>query len=156
MKTQKITPFLWFDNQANEAASFYTSVFPNSKIQSNNPLVTVFHLNNLKCNALNGGPLFTFTNAISFFIKSNDTDEIDTLWNTLKENGTILMDLGDYPWSKKYGWVNDKYGLSWQLFLDGDPLQIVPTFLFVDKKFGFAEEAITFYTSLFPNSEILL
>lgn len=154
MNEQKLTPFLWYDTQANEAATFYTSVFPNSKIQNNNPLVTTFQLNNLKCNALNGGPLFTFTNAISFFIKSNDTDEIDAIWNALKEKGNILMDLGEYPWSKKYGWVNDKYGLSWQLFLDGDPLQIVPTLLFVDKKFGLAEEAITFYTSLFSNSEI--
>ena len=74
MNEQKLIPFLWYDTQANEAASFYTSVFPNSKIQSSNPLVTTFQLNNLNCNALNGGPLFTFTNAISFFIKSNDTD----------------------------------------------------------------------------------
>ncbi|WP_130733864.1 VOC family protein [Flavobacterium sp. J27] len=154
MKEQKITPFLWFDAQANEAATFYTSVFPNSNIESTNPLVTVFQLNNLECNALNGGPIFKFTNAISLFIKSNNSDEIDAIWNNLKQNGTILMDLDEYPWSKKYGWVNDKYGLSWQLFLDGDPLQIVPTLLFVDEKFGQAEEAITFYSSLFSDSEI--
>jgi len=153
MRNQLITPFLWFDGKAEEAAHFYTSFIKNSKVESINPTVSVFNLNGLQFNALNGGNIFQFTNAISLFIKTNDSNEIDNIWNQLKKNGTILMDLDEYPWCKKYGWITDKYGLSWQLFLDEAPLQILPTLLFVDKQFGNAQKAIDLYCSLFKDSK---
>ncbi len=153
MRNQLITPFLWFDGKAEEAAHFYTSFIKNSQVESINPTVSVFNLNELQFNALNGGNIFQFTNAISLFIKTNDSNEIDNIWNQLKKNGTILMDLDEYPWCKKYGWITDKYGLSWQLFLDEAPLQILPALLFVDKQFGNAQEAIDLYCSLFKDSK---
>lgn len=155
MRNQLITPFLWFDGKAEEAAHFYTSFIKNSQVESINPTVSVFNLNGLQFNALNGGNIFQFTNAISLFIKTNDPNEIDSIWNQLKKNGTILMDLDEYPWCKKYGWVTDKYGLSWQLFLNEAPLQILPALLFVDKQFGNAQNAIDLYCSLFKDSKIV-
>lgn len=153
MKNQLITPFLWFNGKAEEAAHFYTSFIKNSKVESVTPMVSVFNLNGLKFNALNGGDMFQFTNAISLFIKTNDLKEIDAIWKILKEDGTILMDLDEYEWSKKYGWIKDKYGLSWQIFLDEAPLEILPAFLFVNDQFGNAQEAIEFYCSLFKDSK---
>ncbi|NJM79531.1 MAG: VOC family protein [Flavobacterium sp.] len=117
-------------------------------------MITTFSLNGIAFSALNGGSAFTFTNSISLFIKSNNTEEITAIWHKLKVHGTILMDLGEYPWSKKYGWVKDKYGLSWQLFFDENPLQILPALLFVGNQFGNAEEAINLYKSIFKDSKI--
>jgi predicted 3-demethylubiquinone-9 3-methyltransferase (glyoxalase superfamily) len=150
---QKITPFLWYDGQAEEAAKFYTSIFKNSSVDSVNPMITSFKLNGFHYTALNGGPLFKFSNAVSLFVTCNSFDEIDQLWDQLIDEGTILMGLNEYPWSKKYGWVNDKYGLSWQLFFGDKDQQISPLLLFVQDQFGNAEEAIDLYTSLFDNSE---
>lgn len=150
---QQITPFLWYDGQAEEAARFYTSLFKNSSVDSVNPMVTTFQLNGLQFNALNGGPQFKFTNAISLFATFTSFDEIDEIWKQLTNDGTILMELNEYPWSKKYGWVNDKYGLSWQLFFGEKDQQIAPLLLFVMEQFGNAEAAIDLYTSLFENSE---
>jgi predicted 3-demethylubiquinone-9 3-methyltransferase (glyoxalase superfamily) len=150
---QKITPFLWYDGQAEEAAKFYTSLFKNSSADNVNPMITNFQLNGMKFMALNGGPQFKFSNAISLFVTSNNFDEIDLLWQKLSEDGTVLMELNEYPWSKKYGWVNDKFGLSWQLFFGDKDQQIAPTLLFVKEQFGNAEAAIDLYTSLFDTSE---
>lgn len=150
---QKITPFLWYDGQAEEAAKFYTSLFKNSSVDSVNPMTTSFQLNGLQFIALNGGPLFKFSNAVSLFVTCNSFDEIEQLWEQLTDGGTVLMGLNEYPWSKKYGWVNDKYGLSWQLFFGDKDQQISPLLLFVQDQFGNAEEVIDLYTSLFNNSE---
>lgn len=150
---QKITPFLWYDSQAEEAAKFYTSLFKNSSVDSVNPMMTSFQLNGLQFIALNGGSLFKFSNAVSLFVTCNSFDEIDQLWEQLSDGGTVLMGLNEYPWSKKYGWVNDKYGLSWQLFFGDKDQQISPLLLFVQDQFGNAEEAIDSYTSLFDHSE---
>ena len=150
---QQIRPFLWYDGQAEEAARFYTSLFKNSSVDSVNPMVTTFQLNGLQFNALNGGPQFKFTNATSLFATFTSFDEIDEIWKQLTNGGTILMELNEYPWSKKYGWVNDKYGLSWQLFFGEKDQQIAPLLLFVKEQFGNAEAAIDLYTSLFENSE---
>ncbi len=150
---QKITPFLWYDGQAEEAAKFYTSLFKNSSVDNVNPMITNFQLNGMKFMALNGGPQFKFSNAISLFVTCNNFDEIDLLWQKLSEDGTVLMGLNEYPWSKKYGWVNDKFGLSWQLFFGDKDQQIAPTLLFVKEQFGNAEAAIDLYTSLFDTSE---
>lgn len=163
---QKITPFLWFDNQAEEAMNFYTSVFKNSKTgqisrygevgpgEPGSVLTASFELEGLQFTALNGGPAFNFTPAISFFVNCDSQGEIDELWERLSEGGSVLMPLDQYPFSEKFGWLADKYGLNWQLNLGARPQKIVPFLLFVGEQHGKAEEAIKFYTSLFKDSGI--
>ena len=110
---QKITPFLWFDNQAEEAAKFYTSVFKNSKMGKITPgpggtvMVATFEILGQEFIALNGGPQFKFTEAISFVVNCETQEEIDYLWDTLTTNGGQ---------ESQCGWLKDKYGLSWQIF----------------------------------------
>ncbi|MEX1828503.1 VOC family protein [Luteibacter sp. CQ10] len=120
---RRITPFLWFASQAEEAATFYTGIFPNSRIRqvthyskeasgpSGRPegsVMTVdFELDGEPVSALNGGPVFTFTEAISLVVKCKDQAEIDHYWNRLSEGGD--------PNAQACGWLKDKYGLSWQI-----------------------------------------
>lgn len=120
---QPITPFLWFNDQAEEAVNFYVSIFKNSKIVSKSPgpdgnlLSATFELNGQEFMALNGGPMFSFTPAISFFVKCETQEEVDYYWNKLLEGGS----------EEQCGWLKDKYGLSWQIIpnrlgeLLGDP-----------------------------------
>jgi predicted 3-demethylubiquinone-9 3-methyltransferase (glyoxalase superfamily) len=102
---QKITPFLWFDGKAAEAAKFYTSIFKNSKIESISPMSATFHLNGVKFMALNGGPQFKFTEAISFFVSCGTQKEIDYFWEKLSAGGK----------KSRCGWLKDKFGVSWQI-----------------------------------------
>jgi len=102
---KKITPFLWFDNQAEEAANFYVSVFPNSKILDKNPMAVTFDLDGQQLVAFNGGPSFKFTEAISLSVDCNDQEEVDRLWDVLSNGGS----------PSQCGWLKDKYGLSWQI-----------------------------------------
>ncbi|MDN5941919.1 MAG: VOC family protein [Nitrospira sp.] len=101
----KITPFLWFDGQAEEAARFYTSIFKNSRIDSASPISATFHLDGQKFMALNGGPQFKFTEAISFFVNCETQEEVDELWEKLSAGGT----------KQQCGWLKDKFGVSWQI-----------------------------------------
>lgn len=119
-------------------------------------LTIEFEIAGIKFLALNGGPLFKFNPSISFFIVAKDELEIDRLWKKFSDGGKVLMELNKYDWSKKYGWIEDKFGLSWQIILaEGDTKQeIFPSLLFVDKAFGKAEEAINYYTSVFENAKI--
>lgn len=105
--------------------------------------------------ALNGGPLYKFTPAISFFIYCKTESQINELWQKLSDGGKVLMEFGKYPFSKKYGWVNDKYGVSWQLHLTESETKIVPCLLFTGKQAGNAKTAIDFYTILFEDSKIM-
>lgn len=108
---QSITPFLWFDDQAEEAVDFYVSIFKNAKIMSKSPgpdgnlLSATFELNGQEFMALNGGPMFSFTPAISFFVKCDTQEEVDYYWGKLLEGGS----------EEQCGWLKDKYGLSWQI-----------------------------------------
>jgi predicted 3-demethylubiquinone-9 3-methyltransferase (glyoxalase superfamily) len=170
---QKITPNLWFDRQAEEAARFYTSIFRNSRIGRiiraskagfeihglpEDTVITIeFEIEGQKFIAINGGPLFRFTPAVSFLVACNTKKEVDTLWKKLSEGGTALMELGAYPFSEKYGWTMDRYGLSWQVMFMGDrkiDQKITPTLMFVGEQCGKAEAAINFYISVFNHSEI--
>ena len=103
--TQPIYPCLWFDGQAKAAAEFYCSVFKNSKIIDDNPIVTTFELNGTKFLGLNGGPHFKFNEAVSFVVNCADQQEIDYYWERLTEGGEESM----------CGWLKDKFGLSWQI-----------------------------------------
>lgn len=170
---QKITPFLWFDKQAEEAANFYVSLFNNSKIntitryneesakasgrEAGSVMTLGFELLGQKFATINGGPVFKFNPSISFSINLETEGEVEKLWSALIEGGSALMDLGKYDWSEKYGWLQDKYGLSWQISIgQKESLKnvIMPSMLFVGDNFGRAEKALNFYKSIFENSEI--
>lgn len=158
---QKIIPHLWYDKQAKEAAELYTSLLPNSKITNSVTLhntpsgdcdVVTFDLAGYTFMAIDGGPLFKFTPAVSFHIKCKTVEEVDRLWEKLSKDGTVLMELGEYPFSKRYGWLQDKYGLSWQIIHAGDQpftQAIVPVIMFVGPAAGKTEEALKLYTSTF-------
>lgn len=150
-------PCLWFDGQAKAAAEFYSSIFPNSKILSHNPIVTMWELCGQKFMGLDGGPMFKANPSISFFVTCDSREEIDAIWNQLAADGKIMMALNQYEWSDYYGFVEDKFGISWQIFKgkESDVNQkIVPCFLFTDNHFGQTNEAVNFYTSVFENSKI--
>jgi len=114
---QKITPFLWFDNQAEEAMNFYVSIFRNSRVVSvtrygdagpgpkGTVMSAIFELEGQQFYALNGGPQFSFTPAISFFVTCETQQEVDEFWEKLSAGGR----------KNRCGWLNDKYGLSWQI-----------------------------------------
>ena len=102
---QKITPFLWFDNQAEEAANFYVSIFKNSKLLSASRMSVTFQLDGQEFYALNGGPHFTFSPAISFFVKCETQQEVDELLEKLSAGGE----------KQRCGWLKDKFGVSWQI-----------------------------------------
>ena len=117
--SQKIVPSLWFDTQAEEAAKFYVSIFGgDSKVISANPMSATFELAGQRYMALNGGPRFKFTEAISLFVNCEDQAEVDRYWNALIAGGGS---------PSRCGWLKDKYGLSWQIIpttlmrLMGDP-----------------------------------
>ena len=163
---QKITSHLWFDKEAKEAARLYTSIFKEAKINDettlyNTPSGTVdivtIDLWGQGFTLLSAGPLFKFTPAVSFLVACNTKQEVDSLWGELSRGGTALMELGEYPFSEKYGWLQDKYGLSWQIMYMGDrkiKQKITPTLMFVGNQSGKAEDAIYFYTSVFDNAKI--
>lgn len=161
---QTITPHLWFDKQAREAAEFYAGLLPDSKIKNTTTLtdtpsgdceIVSFELAGQPFMAISAGPLFKFNPSVSFQIKCNSEEEVDALWEQLSSGGKALMPLGSYPFSARYGWVEDKYGLSWQLMHVGTmPLaqRITPALLFVGDVYGKAEEAIHFYVSVFKGA----
>lgn len=164
---QKIVPHLWFDKEAKEAANFYVSVFPKSKILSvrqihNTPSgdcdIVSFSLMGHEFMSISAGPYFKFNPSISFIIGCETKEEVDHLWKKLSPNGQVLMPLDKYPFSERYGWIQDKYGLSWQLILvkpEGDERpKIVPSLLFVGDVYGKADEAVKFYTSVFKTSKM--
>lgn len=162
----EITPHLWFDTQAVEAAEFYAATFPDSKITdvtvihdtpSGDTDVVSFELWGQPFMAISAGPLFTFNPSVSFLVSCDTVEEVDDLWARLSEGGTPLMPLDSYPFSQRYGWIQDKYGLSWQIMHAGEQeagQRITPTLMFAGEVCGKAEEAISFYTSLFPDSKV--
>jgi predicted 3-demethylubiquinone-9 3-methyltransferase (glyoxalase superfamily) len=169
----KITPCLWFDYQAEEAVNFYTSLFVHSHIlrtsrygkegfevhgqKEGTVLAIDFHLSGQPFTAMNGGPLFKFNPSVSFYVVCETELEVDYLWKNLSDRGNIMMELSEYPWSKKYGWLNDRFGLSWQIAFDkieNTGQKITPALMFMGQQHSLAEEAIKFYTSVFPFSMV--
>lgn len=167
-----ITPHLWFDKEAKEAAEFYCSVFPDSKITSATTLhdtpsgdcdLVSFHVWGQPFMSISAGPIFKLNPSISFMVnfdpsrEKNAREMIDKVWDKLSEGGTPLMALDKYPFSERYGWIQDKFGVSWQLILtnpDGEPRPaIIPSLLFVGDNCGKAEEAREFYLSVFRNTK---
>lgn len=169
---QKIVPHLWFDKEAKEAAEFYVDLFPNSKITNvstihNTPSgdcdIVSFEILGHKFMSISAGPLFKFNPSVSFMINFDPSQDkeaktrIEEVWKKLSESGKVLMPLDTYPFSERYGWVQDRYGVSWQLILtkpEGEerPL-LIPSLMFVGDVCGKAEEASDFYLAVFKNSK---
>jgi predicted 3-demethylubiquinone-9 3-methyltransferase (glyoxalase superfamily) len=182
--TAKIVPHLWFDDNAVEAARFYATLFPDSHVDTVTALpadspsgpagsvdIVEFALFGQPFMAINAGPEFRFNPSISFMVnfdplffgssatRNEDAKRrLDEVWEKLSAGGQALMPIGEYPFSERYGWIQDKYGLSWQLILtnpDNDPRPpILPAMLFTGKNYGKAEEAIKFYLSVFRGSRM--
>ncbi|HZT33765.1 MAG TPA: VOC family protein [Bryobacteraceae bacterium] len=161
---QKITPHLWFDKQAREAAEFYVGVFPGSRINSVTTLsgtpsgdcdLVSFELAGLPFLAISAGPFFKFNPSVSFHVKCSTKEEVDATWEQLAPGGKVLMPLDTYPFSARYGWLEDRYGLSWQVIhVGGNPVvqKLTPALMFVGNVCGKAEEAIHFYASVFQSA----
>lgn len=175
---QKIIPHLWFNKEAKQAAEFYLSVFGDlgkqaeSKITHTSTIrntpsgdcdVVAFNLWGYSFMAISAGPFFTFNPSVSFMVNFDPSKDktaktrLDTMWGRLLEGGKALMPLDKYPFSERYGWVQDKYGLSWQLILT-DPKgperpPIIPSIMFVGDVCGKAQEATDFYISVFKNAK---
>jgi len=171
--TRPIIPCLWFDDDGGGAAEFYVSLFPGSEILSTTrygkegfdvhgrpegSVMTVsFRLAGREFLALNGGPHFKFTPAVSFFVTCVTRADVDALWAALGAGGDVLMDLGAYDWSERYGWLSDRFGLSWQIALGGPGTAgqtITPSLTFTGAQCGRAEAAMRRYVSVFENARI--
>ena len=169
---QKITPHLWFDKEAKEAAAFCTSLFRESRITSTTTItgtpsgdcdIVAFELWGQSFMSMSAGPYFKINPSISFMVNfdpSRDSEaatKLEAIWNALVDGGIVRMPIGEYSFSKRYGWVEDKYGVSWQLMLtnpEGEPRPtIMPFLLFTEAASGKAEEATNFYLSVFKDSK---
>lgn len=169
---QKITPHLWFDRQAIEAANFYASVFPESGISytakirdtpSGDCDIVAFTVMGMEFQAISAGPVFQINPSISMMVsfdpsKNPDAQKsLDEIWAKLSEGGKALMPLDAYPFSKRYGWIQDKFGFTWQLMLANpggeERPAIIPSLLFTKGAYGKAEEASDYYLSVFKDSK---
>ena len=169
---QKIVPQLWFDTQAREAIPFYVSAFPNSRVLSSNVLegtpsgsvdVFSFVLGGLEMGAISAGPMFKINPSVSFMVNFDPSQDpqarerLDELWEKLFPGGKVLMPLQEYPFSKRYGWIEDRFGVSWQLILtrpEGEPRPfIIPSLMFTGDMTGRAGEAMDLYVSIFTNAK---
>lgn len=150
-----IFPCLWYDGDAKESADFYCQVFGGT-ITTDTPVVLNIEFFGQKLMLLNGGPQFKKNASVSFMVLCETEEEVEKYWSPLSENGLVLMELGEYPWSKKYGWVRDRFGVTWQVYLgekQGEQ-KIIPTLMFIHENNGKAMEAMELYTEVFPNSKI--
>ncbi|MEQ1885547.1 MAG: VOC family protein [Bryobacteraceae bacterium] len=167
---QGITPHLWFDKEAKQAAELYTSLFPDSKITSHKTLrntpsgdcdILSFELAGQPFMAISAGPLFKFNPSISFILNFDPSkdpaarEHLDATWQVLSQGGQALMPLDAYPFSPRFGWIQDRFGVSWQLILTNPTGEerpfITPTLMFTGGNAGRAEEAIDFYCTVFGN-----
>src|SRR4030042_6122153 len=138
----KITPHLWFDKEAKEAVDFYVSTFPKSKIKNTTMLndtpsgsvdIVTFELSGMEFQAISAGPQFKINPSVSFHVKCETKAEVDEIWKKLSQGGQVLMELGAYPFSERYGWMQDKYGLSWHILYTsagGAKQKVIPVIMF--------------------------
>jgi predicted 3-demethylubiquinone-9 3-methyltransferase (glyoxalase superfamily) len=169
---QLIRPCIWYDGKAEEAAALYTGLIPGSRIldvsrypeegqdlhgqPAGQAMLVETELAGFRLSALNGGPEFKITPAISLFVQLGSEREVDALWHGLAEGGGVLMPLDRYAWSDRYGWLVDRFGLTWQIALDPDRAapDIALSLLFTGAQHGNSEPALEFYTSVFPGSRV--
>lgn len=170
---QHITPHLWFNTEAKASAEFYVSIFPHSKIVSHNVIhdtpsgdcdMMTYELAGQRFMSISAGPYFKINPSVSFMINfdpskdSGAKESLTQLWEKLSVGGKVMMPLQEYPFSKWYGWVEDKFGVSWQLILtrpEGEERPyIIPSLLFVGDSYGKAEETVDYYLSVFKDSKL--
>jgi predicted 3-demethylubiquinone-9 3-methyltransferase (glyoxalase superfamily)/uncharacterized protein YndB with AHSA1/START domain len=160
-KIPKITPFLWFDKEAEEAANFYVSIFKKSSINKvikhgNSAFVVQFKLAGQAFTSISAGPMYKMNPSISFFIMCNSVAETKSVWKKLAKGGKVLIPLEKQMWSESYGWVQDKFGLSWQINIGNKKVKkgekFMPSFLFSGEQKGKAEQALNFYQTVFDKS----
>lgn len=181
---QKVVPNLWSEGVAKEAVDFYTTIFPDTRITgasyypestddglaefqtglAGKELTVEFEIAGYQFTAINAGPEFVVNPSISFMLNfdpsrdENARANLDKLWAALVDGGEVLMELGEYPYSKRYGWVKDRYGVTWQLMLtnpEGEPRPfIIPSLMFTRERSGKAEEAIHYYLETFRDSKL--
>jgi predicted 3-demethylubiquinone-9 3-methyltransferase (glyoxalase superfamily) len=152
-----IHPCLCLIGKVAEAADYYIEVFGDGRITQKSELVILIEMSGQKFMLLNEGLKAAPNASISFMVTSETEEETEQYWNRLIKEGTSFMPLGAYDWSKKYGWVQDKYGVSWQLYTGSrtdTPQKFCPTLMFTGGSAGKAAEAVQFYTGLYPNSKI--
>lgn len=163
----RIVPYLWFDDDAEEAVKFYTTLFDNSEVTYEQALeetpsgdgtkVYEFTLAGMTFGAINGGPQFKFNPSISLSVNCDTKEDVQKLWDQLIDGGKVLMPLQNYPFSELYGWLEDKYGLSWQVMFTGGfeyDQKITPQLMFSGAATGKAKEAISYYTAIFKDGVI--
>ena len=170
---QKIVPHLWFNKEAVEAAEFYVAAFgSDSKITHKSVIrdtpsgdcdIVSFDLAGYSFMGISAGPHFKLNPSVSFMLNFDQSDDkdarknLDALWEKLSEGGEPLMPLDTYPFSERYGWIKDKYGVTWQLILtkpEGEPRPfIIPSMMFTGDMTGKADEAIDFYVSVFKDAK---
>lgn len=181
---QKIVPNIWFDRNADEAGAFYTDVFPGATATigarypddvpewqsdfAGKTLTIDLTIDGYLLTLINAGDEFRPNGSVSFMLNfdplrtDGDRDAaraaLDQTWAKLSDGGTVLMDLGEYPFSPHYGWVQDRFGVNWQLLLtnpEGDPRPfVIPQLMFCGPVENLAREAATFYSSIFPDAEV--
>ncbi|MHC1787618.1 MAG: VOC family protein [Christensenellales bacterium] len=162
---QKIQVHLWYDTQAAQAAEYYTSIFPGSSIDARSVIrdtpsgdaeMLSFTLAGVSFQAISGGPQFKLNPSLSLSVMCGSLNEVNTYWNKLIAGGKALMPLDRYPFSKRYGWLEDKFGLTWQIMHSAQPItqKIVPNLLFSGGQAGLAGEALRFYAETFENAQI--
>lgn len=161
-----IVPHLWFDKEAREAAEFYTGLFPDSNIVNTSVILDTpsgdaeaidFVLAGQAFEAISAGPYFKFTPTVSLMVTCDSADEVDRLWAALAPGGQVMMEVGAYPFSPRYGWVADRFGLSWQLIWQPGARtsqKINVSLLFSGEVNGKAEEAARFYAGVFPGGHV--
>jgi len=172
-RTQKITPHLWFEKEAKQAAEFYTHAFGgDSAVTSVTPItdtpggdmeVVTFRLLGYEFMSMSPGSRFRINPSMSFIVKFDPSDHVDaisalnTLWEKLADEGSVFMPLDKYSFSERYGWIQDKYGVSWQLLLANPEWRgrsaITPSLMFTKDVCGKAEDAMKFYTAVFADSK---
>lgn len=155
MKTS-IYPCIWYDGNGKAAAELYCRAFEGASMSVCTPLIVTFEIKGKHFMGLNGGPGVKPNPSISFFNICDSVAEIQTAWDVLSQDGKVFMPLDQYPWSQKYGWIEDKYGVSWQLMLadEQNKPDVFPSLMLVGEQNGKAKQAIDFYTSLFDNSSV--
>lgn len=161
----KIVPHLWYNDNAREAVEFYVSLFDRSRLvysaiiedtPSGDAEFLSFELAGQPFYAISAGPYFKLNPSVSLMVECSSADEVDKLYNALIEGGSVMMPLGEYPFSPRYVWLQDRFGLSWQLIqTEGLTAQkITTTLLFSKDVCGKAEEAINFYAQVFGDSGV--
>ena len=153
-----IFPCLWFDNDAATAAKFYCKIFAGSSISTESPVVVNIDVLGQRIMLLNGGPVFVKTASVSLMVICHSSAELQSYWDAFVSDGGIpLMPLDSYPFANKYGWIRDKYGMTWQLYFKegyNAEQRLVPTLMFVNANNGRAKEAMELYTRTFPGSAV--